>query len=109
MIDISDWTYHDFFAFALIYVAQLDYSISPAEYDFLSQRLSQTEINRFKILIESHPDSELYQLFGLFQQRYLTTPEEESKVKRDLEVLFAAEHHHQAFERQAMKLIGEIL
>jgi hypothetical protein len=109
MIDAQDWTYHDFFAFALIYVANLNYEISEAEYAFLSQRLSGTEISHFINVVKNHPDAELYQLFGEFQQRFLTTPEEEAKVKRDIEELFAVEHEHQPFEREAMKLIGKML
>jgi len=109
MIDTQDWTYHDFFAFALIYVANLNYEISEAEFAFLSQRLSVTEISRFRTLVKNHADAELYQLFGEFQQRFLTTPEEEAKVKRDLQELFAIEHAHQPFEREAMKLIGQML
>lgn len=105
----ASWDYQHYFAYALIYIAEMHYNISPAELDFIKNHTGLESVAEIDALVKANSDIESMDILQEFKARFLNTPEKENAVRKDLEALFAVEHHHQQFEKAALHLIEKIL
>ncbi|MFN8275856.1 MAG: hypothetical protein U0T84_00095 [Chitinophagales bacterium] len=106
---VEHWTYEEFLAFALVYVAELDGQLSSEEIAFVRQRTGLANVRYYDAIVKDLSDSESMEILALFKKRYLADTAAEQRVRTDLEAMFRSGHHHQQFERVALHLIEKLI
>ncbi|MFN8310449.1 MAG: hypothetical protein U0T73_10845 [Chitinophagales bacterium] len=108
-IAYTEWTYKEFLAYALVYVAELDRKLSDEEIAFVRARTGIDDVLRFDRMIKQHSEGKSMEILSFFRKKYLGNADLEQAVRRDLEAIFDTEHQHQQFEKMALHLLEKII
>lgn len=108
-IDDSNWTYGEFLAFLMIFGAEMNYPLTPEELEFIKQRTGIADVAKIKQKVDSISDVEGLEVIEDYRERYLNTPADEDKVKRDLEEMLKTGGLHSQLEKVAVHLIEKLL
>lgn len=106
---VAHWTYEEFLAFALVYIAELDGQLSSEEIALVRERTGLANVRYYDAIVKELSDSECMEVLALFKKRYLTDAIAEQRVRTDLEAMFRSGHHHQQFEHVALHLIEKLI
>lgn len=105
----SDWRQSDFEAFLMLYVAQVDLELAPAEEIFIQQIVSLTRYRELKSYFDQLSDYEVLQtLLGLKGRFIKTETDKEQLVSRMVALLKSDEEFRQT-EQNFVMILEKIL
>lgn len=103
------YTHHDLIAYALIYAAMADYSISEEEKEFITDRVGKKEYKKMLRVYEKDSDLEGLERIKLLKDEFF--PGEEGKVEllSLIEDVFKSDHAFDTLEEIVFRGIRKIL
>jgi ribosomal protein L12E/L44/L45/RPP1/RPP2 len=108
-IDDSNWSYSEFLAFLMVYGAQMNYTLSAEELEFIKQKTGIQDIGKIKAKVDSLNDVQAVEVIDDYKKKYLSTPESTAKAKRDLEALLKTPGTHSQLEKAAVHLLEKLI
>ena len=108
-MDKTSWSYNEFLAFLLIYGAEMNYTLSKDELEFIKKRTGITDIEKIKNQVESISDAEAMELIDNYKKMHLPTEESKTKTKRDLEELLKTPVNHSQLEKVVVHLMEKLI
>ena len=103
------YTRHDLIAYALIYAAMADYSISEKEKDFITDRVGKKEFKKMLMVYKEDSDLEGLERIKLLKDEFF--PGEEGKVEllNLIEEVFESDHSFDALENVVFRGMRKLL
>ena len=103
------YTRHDLIAYALIYAAMADYTISEKEKDFITDRVGKNEFKKMLKVYKEDSDLESLERVKLLKDEFF--PGEEGKVEllNLIEEVFKCDHEFDALENVVYHGIRKLL
>ncbi|MDB5284699.1 MAG: hypothetical protein JWO06_3774 [Bacteroidota bacterium] len=108
-IDDSAWSYNEFLAFLMVYGAQMNYTLSKEELEFIKQKTGIQDIEKIKAKVDSINDIEAVEIIDDYKNSFLSTPESKLKAKRDLEAMLKTPGTHSQLEKVAVHMIEKLI
>ena len=108
-MDDTNWSYNEFLAFLMVFGAEMNFSLSTEELEFIRNKTGIQDIAKIKAKVDSRNDVEGLEVIEDYRETYLNTKEDEAKVKRDLEAMLHTEGQHSQLEKVAVHMIEKLL
>ena len=108
-IDDNNWSYSEFLAFLMVYGAQMNYTLSAEELEFIRQKTGIQDIEKIKAKVDSMNDMQAVEIIDSYKKKHLATPENTTKAKRDLEALLKTPGTHSQLEKVVVHLIEKLI
>lgn len=103
----TEWTYEEFRAFAMLFVANTDGDITTEEENVIAPTLPPDRYNRVRQRFQHCSDAEALDIILLCKEKYCNTPEDKERVLNDMRKIYETHHGskqvdfevHHIFER----------
>lgn len=105
----ANWTYNEFLAFLLVYAAEMNYSLTKQELDFIKERTQISDIGKIKATVDSVSDVEALDIIEDYRKKYLDSAEKKGQTKLDLENLLKTSGIHSQLEKAAVHILEKII
>jgi hypothetical protein len=103
------YTHHDLIAYALIYAAMVDYSISESEKDFIIGRVGRKEFNKMLKVYENDSDFESLERIKLLKDEFFPGEKGKDELLNLIEEVFKCDHEFDALENVVYHGIRRLL
>ncbi len=104
----STWEQHEFEAFILLIAASVDLEVQPEEKQPIRDKAGNSwnsVVNAFR----SMNDAERIELVIQHRERFLKTPEDHERIKKDVHDMFTADDDFAAIEHGVESILRKIL
>lgn len=105
----TNWTYNEFLAFLLVYAAEMNYSLTKQELDFIKERTQINDIEKIKATVGSVSDVDAIDIIEDYRKKYLDSVEKKEQTKSDLENLLKTAGTHSQLEKAAVHILERII
>jgi hypothetical protein len=105
----TNFTYNEFLAFVLVFVAEMNYPLSAEELLYIKQKTGVSDMDAIKQKVDAITDAEGLDLIDEYRKKYLINAVEEEKMKTDLENLLKTNGVHSQLEKVAAHMIEKLL
>ena len=103
------YTRHDLIAYALIYAAMADYSISEEEKDFIIDRVGKKEFKKMLKVYDEDSDLEGLERIELLKDEFFPGEEGKEELLSLIEDVFKSDHSFDALENVVYRGMRKLL
>ena len=103
------YTRHDLIAYALIYAAMVDYSISEEEKDFIIDRVGKKEFKKMLQVYNEDSDLEGLERIELLKDEFFPGEEGKKELLSLIEAVFKSDHSFDALENVVYRGMRKLL
>jgi hypothetical protein len=102
-------TYNEFLAFVMVYGAQINLNLSAEELAFIKTKTGINNIDSIKQKVDDVNDIGAIEIIDTHRKIYLTTPEKEAKMRKDLEEMLQSSGEHSQLESVAVHILEKLI
>ncbi|MBV6442904.1 MAG: hypothetical protein DYG98_19605 [Haliscomenobacteraceae bacterium CHB4] len=99
-MQVTDWTYEEFRAFAMLFAANADSHITPDEEDLIRPTLTPGQYEHVKKRFLECSDAEALDTLLLCKEKYCSKPGDKERVLADMRSIYEAHHGFEQIERE---------
>lgn len=108
-LDTSNLSYNEFLAYVMIYATGMNNKVTKEELAYIMQKTGVADVDSIKAKIDSMTDAENIELIDAYKQKNLSSPDQVTKARRDIDALLKTPGEHSQLEAAAVHMIERIL
>lgn len=105
----KNWTYQEFHAFAMLYAANADGTISIEEEDLIAPMLPPERYLEIRQLFRQCSDAVALNLILAYKDEYCATPADKARILADMRQVFEAHRGFEQIERAVHHMFERML
>ena len=102
-LESSDWTYHDFLAYLLIYAASADFVITEEEKTLICTKVGEESYNKIMEKYQKDGNYQGLQTIIDLSDKYFPKKEDKMKLLKDMQEIFMADDEFSGSEKRMFK------
>ena len=103
------WSYDEFTAFLLIYVANVDMEFADEEKTMIRKYVGQDTFDRMVVVFDSMSDFKAYETIMSYKPLYYAAPEEKQKLVEKMQDLFHADAEFNIMEKELLHFLERMM
>jgi thiosulfate/3-mercaptopyruvate sulfurtransferase len=104
-----DWTYDEFLAFLLIYVAHVDMEFAEEEKAFIRQTTSTEIFDKMLVRFEAVSDFQAYQTILEYKQTHFPDEQKKAELLDKIQLLFDADAEFNIMEKELLHFLEKMM
>jgi len=105
----NEWSYNEFLAFLLIYIAHVDIEFSDPEKDLIQKRVGEEVYTKMLSVFNSMSDYQAYQQILDYKGLYYPTHDRKEELVDHMKALFHADHEFNVMERELLHFLEKMM
>lgn len=105
----AEWTYEEFLAFLLIYVAHVDMEFAEEEKAFIRRTVGNETFDLMLAKFEGMSDFQAYQTILDYKQSYFSDEESKAKLLENIRDLFDADADYNIMEKELFHFLERMM
>lgn len=105
----NEWSYNEFLAFLLIYIAHVDMDFSDVEKDLIQKRVGEEVYNKMLLIFNSMSDYQAYQRILEYKGLYYPTHDRKEELLTNMKALFNADNDFNVMERELLHFLEKMM
>ncbi|HWB62191.1 MAG TPA: hypothetical protein VG603_01685 [Chitinophagales bacterium] len=102
-------SYKEFLAFLMVYVAEMNYSLSAAELGFIKDNTGIPDIEKIKFRVDNISDAEAIDLINEYKAQYLPDEASRAAARNHLEEMLKAPGMHSQLETVVAHMVEKFI
>ncbi|MBC7885244.1 MAG: hypothetical protein H7X99_07200 [Saprospiraceae bacterium] len=103
------WSYDEFLAFLLIYIANVDMDFSEEEKALISKNVGEPTYSKMVITYDSMSDYKAYETILSYKEVYYPTPEQKAELIEKMKDLFDADADFNIMEKELLHFLDKMM
>lgn len=103
------WSYNEFLAFLLIYIAHVDMEFSEEEKDFIRLRVGDSTYDKMVLEFEDMTDYQAFQSILDYKGVYYPTPEQKQELLDKMVAIFHADMDFNIMEKGVLQFMERMM
>ncbi len=103
------WSYEEFTAFLLIYIANVDMEFAEEEKSMIRSYAGEEIFNKMVAVFDSMTDYKAYESIMAYKELYYSTAEEKQKLVEKMQDLFHADAEFNIMEKELLHFLERMM
>jgi hypothetical protein len=107
--DKSNWYYHEFRVYLLLYAAHADFEMNPTERQKIRSKATDKEYRHICKVFDNDSDYERIETIQSYREKFYPTPEFAEKLMKEIAALLDADEDENLYERNFYRMMRKLL